>query len=83
MASNRTRRTRKIKESTPLDSSIETYFLTGQVERDTPAWDLHVTRFFDGGEKRKAAWLEHRNFLLKKWSGQGFTRVPWIVTEVV
>jgi hypothetical protein len=65
-----------------LDESIERYFLTGEVQRNTLAWEIHVNRFFDGGKKRKAAWLEHREFLLRKWRGEKLNRVPWAVTEL-
>jgi hypothetical protein len=64
-----------------LDESIERYFLTGEVERNTPAWDLHLSRFFDGGERRRAAWVEHRESLLGKWRLQRLKGLPWAEKE--
>ncbi len=71
MPSNRTRRSRKRECIIELDESIEKYFLTGEVERGTPAWEIHVSRHFDGGEKIRLAWLQHKEFLLKKWKSEG------------
>jgi hypothetical protein len=73
------RKTRK--RNIELDESIENYFLTGTVERNTPAWDLHVSRFFDDGERRQIAWLEHRGFLLRKWKLENRLGLPWAAKE--
>jgi hypothetical protein len=59
-----------------LDESIERYFLTGDVERNTPAWALHISRHFDGGEKIRLAWLQYKRFFLKKWKVEG-RGLPW------
>jgi len=54
-----------------LDESIERYFLTGDAERNTPAWALHISRHFDGGEKIQLVWFQHKKFLLRKWKVEG------------
>jgi len=54
-----------------LDESIELYFLTGDAERKTPAWALHISRHFDGGEKIRLAWLQYKRFLMRKWKMEG------------
>jgi hypothetical protein len=68
---------KKPKRAIEIDESIEKYFLTGEVERDTPAWGLHISRFFDNGARRRTTWLEHRAFLLRKWRSIGNEGQPW------
>ena len=63
------RKTRK--RNIELDESLENFFLTGKAERGTAGWNLRLSRFFDGGEKIRLAWLQSRKFLLRKWKSEG------------
>jgi hypothetical protein len=77
MPTNRTRRTRT-RQSIGLDDTIKVFLFSGKKpERDTPAWDLYVSRHFDGMTKIRAAWEEHREFLLKEWKKAGRKGRPW------
>jgi hypothetical protein len=78
MGTNRTRR-KRTSESIKLDESIIEYLLYGtKPEKDTPGWELYISRHFEGHTGIiKKAWLEHRGTLLKEWSAAGRRGMPW------
>ena len=78
MATNRTRRKRNRKDVAALDSTIMEYFFTGTIpERETPAWDLHISRHFDSGQAIREAWTAHRETLMAEWIGKHPGSRPW------
>ncbi len=78
MGTNRTRRAR-INQSIKLDESLKNYLLFGEKpERHTPAWETYVNRHFEGlSGSIRAAWHEHRAFLIREWRAAGHSGLPW------
>lgn len=75
MATTLKRRTRARGRIVPLDETIEKYFRTGkEPERDTPAFNLRCSRFFDDGAEIGRVWRHYRAFLLKRWTAEGRKR---------
>lgn len=76
MATNRTRRARN-RTVIPLDETIIRFLLFGKAERDTPAWELMTSRFFNEGDKIRETWEAHRPVLMAEWKKTGRDGLPW------
>ncbi len=68
----------RVPKGIPLDKTIERFLLTGDADRDTPGWDLRVSRFF-GTEQIERAWDQHKDLLLNKWKRKKRKGEPWVV----
>lgn len=70
----------RIPKTTPLDKSISEFLLTGNCEKDSPGWNLRLTRFF-GFKDIERVWLEHEALLLRRWNRKERSESqPWAVT---
>lgn len=62
-----------------LDETIREFLLTGEKpERETPAWDLYVSRHFKNDvDQIGNAWLQHRDSLLPDFIKKSPCTRPW------
>ena len=78
MATNRSRKARTRKKALPLDDTITRFLLYGKAERDTPAWSLKGSHFFDDSrELIRETWETYRDALMPLWKKSGNPGVPW------
>ena len=78
MATTRKRITRARKKDS-LSEGLAKLLLFGRVSRDTPEWQIYLSRHFDQGKKIAEIWKQHEQELMAQWKNEGYKGLPWVI----